>query len=149
MTRWTSRTISFLAFVLAARPEIAAANDCRRSGAEIVCKAEGFDLLVRELLEARAAASQCGIALEARVSDLSAQEAELNACRAAGAGVTPTATTTKAVGSWKPIVALALGIAGTAGAALALASDAPTGARIGLGVGGAVALAGGVVVALP
>ena len=151
MTRWTSRTISFpafaLALILAARPETAAATDCRRSGSEIVCKAEGFDLLIRELLEARAASSQCQVTLEARGAELAAKETELNACRAAGA--VPVAPVTPAGVAWKPIVALALGVAGTAGAALALATDAPTGARIALGVGGAAALAGGVVVSLP
>lgn len=150
MTALTWRTISWLTFALALAPTTArAADDCRRSGEEIVCKAEGFDLLVRELLEARARGDSCQLKLEEADRRLVDAGSELSACRAACL-VSPSPIPTPAQPStWRPVLAFALGVGGAAATALSFVGAIPAEGRIALGVGGVAALAGGVVFVLP
>ena len=150
MTALTWRTPFWTIFALALATTTArAADDCRRSGSEIVCKAEGFDLLVRELVEARGRADTCALKLEEQSATARDLEGQLASCRALCAvSPTPIPATPRAP-AWRPIVAFALGVGGAAAAALSFSSSIPTEARIGLGIGGAAALAGGVVFVLP
>jgi hypothetical protein len=144
--RWTLQTTLWA--TLWCLPAMADEPACRREAdGRVSCSAAGFQALTDRCVDLRARAESC----EVRLPEVNLRAGELTrslaACEAARAvSVTPTPAATS---SARPILVLALGVAGSfASASSIFATTAPDGVRIALGVGGLSALSAAVLAAV-
>lgn len=139
MIRWTLLTISFLLCAATAR-----AGDCAKSadGQSVVCKADGFDLLVKEAIKARADAKACGVQLADAQDEGKAFEAKVVACEAALATIPPCPPPPSLV---RPLAGYGVGVLSTALMLAGILAPLPDQARLAMGGVGLAGLAGGAV----
>jgi hypothetical protein len=131
-------TISLLLCAATAR-----AGDCSRTpSGDVVCKADGFDLLVKEAIKARADAKACGVQLADAQDEGKAVEAKFVACEAALATIPPCPPPPSLT---RPLAGYGVGVLSTALMLAGILAPLPDQARLALGGAGLAGLAGGVV----
>jgi len=125
------------------------AEDCRRSDdkATVTCTSEGFDLLVRGTLDARAKVKTLTLQLEESQLSVKTRETELEGCLAKLAAIPPPPPPPSIT---KPAAGFLLGVVGAAAVVTApFLSSAPAELKAGMVLGGVGAMAGGFFLILP
>ena len=122
----------------------ARAGDCAKSadGQIVTCKADGFDLLVKEAIKARADAKACGVQLADAQDEGKALEARFVSCEATLATIPPCPPPPSLT---RPLVGYGVGVLSTALMLAGILAPLPDEARLAIGGAGLAGLAGGVV----
>ena len=71
--------LTIILLILAPLIAFAEEQPCRADGDTVVCKREGFDVLVRKVIDARATADKCVLEAESRTADAKVLDAKLAA----------------------------------------------------------------------
>ncbi len=132
--------LTIILLILAPVVALGEEGPCRADGDTVVCKREGFDVLVRKVIDARASAEKCVLEAESRTADAKVLDAKL----AASLAETEVARAKLAVERSKPKPwsrrFAALGIAAASGVAVGVApgvsSESVSYTLLGVGVAG-------------
>ena len=108
----------------------------------MTCKADGFDLLVKEAIKARADAKACGVQLADSQDEGKAFEAKLVSCEATLATIQPCPPPPSLT---RPLAGYGVGVLSTALLLAGILAPLPDSARLTVGGVGLAGLAGGVV----
>lgn len=134
-----------LALAILLVPMLAWADEapCRRDGDNVVCQRDGFDKLVKKLIDEKARADVLDVKLTAVNADLAGLTASLTACESKLPAVPPTPSATRVV---VPVVLGAIGAAILTGS---MAIDLEASGRVAGAIVGLAAVSVGIVLALP